>query len=69
MPPSTGARLCKFVDESPINEWLLANVGACAILKDHVTERHPWHVNHCMAYVEYSFAREHDATMFALKFS
>jgi hypothetical protein len=69
MPPSTGAKLCKFIDESPINVWLLANVGNHARYKDSVTEQNPWHVSHHMAYMEYSFAREQDATMFALKFA
>ena len=59
----------KFVDESPINIWLLANVGFCAEFRDAVTEQHPWHVSHFLAYLEYSFAREQDATIFALKFS
>lgn len=59
----------KFVDESPINVWLLANVGTHARFRDSVTEQHPWHVGHFLGFVEYSFAREQDATMFALRWS
>lgn len=59
----------KFVDESPINIWLLANVGTHAKFRDSVTEQNPWHVSHSLAYLEYSFAREQDAMMFALRWS
>lgn len=58
----------RFIDESSINIWLLANVGTCAKFRDLVTEEHPWHVDHRYNYLVYSFAREQDALMFALKF-
>lgn len=59
----------KFIDEGPINVWLLANVGNHARDRDSVTDQRPWHVGHFLRYVEYSFAREQDAVMFALKWS
>lgn len=57
----------KFINESPINEWLLANVGTHAKFRNMVDESRPWHVDHNFGEVIYSFARERDATMFALR--
>lgn len=57
----------RWIDESPINVWLLVNVGTHAKFRDHVTEVRPWHVDHERDYLEYHFAREQDATMFALR--
>lgn len=57
----------RWIDESPINVWLLANVGVHARFRDSVTEQQPWHVDHYTDYLEYHFAREQDATMFALR--
>ncbi len=59
----------KFIDESPINEWLLTNVGIHAQAKDLVDENCPWHVEHGYRYILYHFARQQDAVMFALKWS
>ncbi len=59
----------KYINESPINEWLLANVGQCAKFRDSVTEEHPWHVDHRFGYLVYSFAREKDAVWFSLRWS
>jgi hypothetical protein len=59
----------QWINESPINEWLLANVGRCSKFRDSVTEEHPWHVDHRFGYLVYSFARERDAVMFALRWS
>lgn len=59
----------KWVDESPINRWLVDNVGVYARFRDCVDEDRPWTVDHERDYVEYHFAREHDAAMFALKWS
>ena len=59
----------KFINESPINEWLLANVGTHAPTMDTVSEDRPWRVEHHFRYLEYHFAREQDATMFALRWS
>ena len=59
----------RFIDESPINIWLLANVGSCAKFRDAVTEEHPWHVDHRYGYLVYHFAREQDAVMFSLRWS
>lgn len=59
----------KWIDESPINIWLLANVGVHARFRDLVDESRPWHVDHERDYLVYHFAREQDATAFALKFS
>ena len=58
----------RWVDESPINRWLIDNVGTNARFRDLVDESRPWHVEHEHDYLVYSFAREHDAVMFALKF-
>jgi len=55
------------IDESPINRWLLANVGVHAEFRDLVDESRPWHVDHERDYLKYHFAREQDAMMFALK--
>lgn len=57
----------RWVDESPINIWLLANVGTHARFRDSVTEQQPWHVDHEHDYLEYHFAREQDAVAFALR--
>lgn len=59
----------QWIDESPINVWLLANVGVHARYRDLVDESRPWHVDHERDYLVYHFAREHDATMFALKWA
>ena len=57
----------QWIDESPINVWLLANVGVHAKFRDHVDEDRPWHVDHEQDHLVYHFAREKDAVMFALK--
>jgi hypothetical protein len=57
----------RWIDESPINIWLLANVGVHARYRDLVDEDRPWHVDHERDYLVYHFARENDATLFALK--
>jgi len=59
----------KFINESPINEWLLANVGTHAPTMDTVSEDRPWRVEHRWGYLVYHFAREQDAVMFALRWS
>lgn len=57
----------KFIDESSINEWLLANVGPHAPTMDTVSEERPWRVEHHFRYIVYHFARESDAMMFSLR--
>jgi hypothetical protein len=59
----------KFINESPINIWLLANVGVHAKFKDLVDEERPWHVEHNFREIVYHFAREQDAVMFSLRWS
>lgn len=59
----------RWIDESPINVWLLANVGIHAKFRDHVTEVRPWHVDHERDYLVYHFAREQDAVMFSLRWT
>lgn len=59
----------KWIDESPINRWLVDNVGVHAQSRGLVDESHPWYVIHEQHYLEYHFAREQDATMFALRFT
>ena len=57
----------KYIDESPIHIWLLANVGVHARFRDQVDESYPWHVDHEHGYLLYHFARGKDATAFALR--
>lgn len=57
----------RWIDESPINEWLLANVGVRAKFRDLVDEDRPWHVDHYTDFLMYHFAREEDALMFKLR--
>jgi hypothetical protein len=59
----------KFVDDGPINGWLIDNVGTNTRYRDCVTEEFPWCVNHEYGYIEYHFAREKDAIMFALRWA
>lgn len=59
----------KFINESPINAWLLANVGVHARFRDLVDDDRPWHVEHGNRYIVYYFAREQDAVMFALRWA
>ena len=58
-----------FIDESPINVWLLENVGQNASRLSLLNEQRPWHVDHQFGRLEYSFAREQDAVLFALRWS
>lgn len=57
----------RWIDESPINVWLINHVGQHARFRDLVDESRPWHVDHERDYLEYHFAREQDAVVFALK--
>lgn len=59
----------QWVDESPINIWLLANVGRHSAFKNAVHELRPWYVEHERDYLVYHFAREQDATAFALRWA
>ena len=59
----------RWIDESPINVWLLNNVGSHARFRDSVTEEYPWHVDHERDYLVYHFAREKDAVMFSLRWA
>ncbi len=59
----------KFIDEGPINAWLLDNVGVHARFKDLVDEDRPWNVEHNFREIVYHFAREQDAVLFALRWS
>lgn len=59
----------KFIDISPINKWLLDIVGPNAKFRDLVDENRPWHADHGFYHIEYSFAREEDATLFSLRWS
>ena len=53
--------------EEHIKLWLLDNVGNLADQRDSVDDLHPWCVTSKWAENIYHFAREQDATMFALK--
>lgn len=57
----------RWIDESPINKWLNEQVGSFARFRDLVDESRPWHVEHTAKELIYSFAREQDAVVFALK--
>lgn len=59
----------RFIDESPINIWLLANVGPHAPVRYTVSENYPWRVEHRWGYLVYHFAKEEDAVMFSLRWS
>ena len=59
----------KFNDDISITKWLLNNVGQHAPTTDTVSEDRPWRVEHRWGYLVYHFAREQDATMFALRWS
>ena len=59
--------LFRYIDEGPINEWLLANVGTHAQFRDLVDEERPWNVEHHYRKLVYHFAREKDAVIFALR--
>ena len=58
-----------FIDTGPINAWLLENVGSNAPFRDSVDEERPWHTEHHFGYMVFNFARERDATMFALRWA
>lgn len=61
----------RWIDESPINQWLLANVGRCAehCWDEVLSERLPWQVEHYPNRLAYHFYRESDALMFALRWA
>ena len=66
---SHSMRTFDYVDTGPIHDWLFENVGSYAKFRDMVNEEHPWHEEHKFGHIEYSFAREQDATLFALRWS
>lgn len=59
----------KWIDESPINEWLVANVGIGESFRNHKVKQHPWYVEHREGYLLYHFVRKEDAVMFSLRWS
>lgn len=59
----------KFINDGPINKWLLDNVGHNARFRDLVDENRPWHADHGFYSIEYSFAREEDAILFSLRWA
>lgn len=59
----------RWIDESPINVWLLANVGHHSRVGEGVTQLYPWSVEHHQDYLVYHFSREQDAVMFKLRWS
>jgi hypothetical protein len=66
-----------FIDPTQISLWLIENVGANARYRDVIGKDSPWHVEnkwdrsggHLEYYLEYSFHREEDATLFALRWT
>jgi hypothetical protein len=59
----------RYIDESPINTWLIENVGLNAGYRDLIGDDRPWHVEHKWDGLEYSFHNEEDATLFALRWT
>lgn len=61
----------QWVDESPINQWLVANVGISDSLAwaDPLSPSQPWQVEHYPSRLVYYFYRDKDAIMFALRWA
>lgn len=59
----------RWIDESPINRWLVDNVGIGESFRNHKVKHRPWYVEHCDGYLVYYFVREQDAVMFSLRWS
>ena len=59
----------QWIDESPINEWLVDNVGTGESYRNRRVKEHLWYVEHQMDYLEYYFVRKEDAVMFSLRWS
>lgn len=62
----------RWIDESPINQWLIANVGMCAkqrCLDEMLSPSQPWAVEHYPSRLAYHFYNERDAIMFALRWA
>lgn len=59
----------RWIDESPINEWLLDNVGQGESFRNHRVKPRFWYVEHCEDYLEYYFVRKEDAVMFSLRWT
>jgi len=57
------------VQSDPALEWLIEKVGPKAPFPDCVDLDRPWHPNYCNGYINLSFARATDATMFLLRWS
>jgi hypothetical protein len=60
-----------YINTSPINQWLISNVGQCAFVKRGgvIDEDTPWDCSFSRDEIEFFFAREKDATMFALRWA
>jgi hypothetical protein len=56
-----------WIDESPINEWLVANVGQGESFRNHKIKPRPWYVAHHEDCLVYYFVQEKDAVMFSLR--
>ena len=59
----------QWIDESTINEWLVANVGMGDSFRNRRVNEHLWYVEHHRDYLEYYFVRKEDAVMFSLRWS
>lgn len=59
----------QWIDESPINEWLVANVGQGESFRNHKVTPCSWYVAHHEGHLEYYFIRKEDALMFALRWA
>lgn len=56
-----------WIDESPINEWLVANIGIGESFRNSVHKQHRWYVDHKKDCLIYYFVCEKDAMRFALR--
>lgn len=59
----------QWIDESPINVWLVANIGTGESFRNRRVKEHLWYVEHEKDCLIYHFARKEDAVMFALRWS
>lgn len=59
----------RWIDESPINQWLNENFGPGESRRKAKYKTASWYVEHNQGYLEYYFARKQDAVLFALKWS
>lgn len=57
----------RWINESPINEWLVSNIGIGESFRNHKVKPSSWYVAHHEECLVYYFIREKDAVMFSLR--